>query len=51
MTGEGPSPAGKVKYNPVLRMVDADSMEFTISHPSPHGKEGEIFAISYKRKN
>jgi hypothetical protein len=50
MTGEGPSPAGKVKYKAVTKMMDADSMEFTLSAPGPDGKEGVMLTINYKRK-
>jgi hypothetical protein len=50
MTGEGPSPAGKVKFTSVVKMIDADTMEFTLSGPGPDGKEATMITISYKRK-
>jgi hypothetical protein len=50
MTGEGPSPAGRVKYKAVTKMMDADTMEFTLSAPGQDGKEAVMITISYKRK-
>jgi hypothetical protein len=50
MTGEGPSPAGRVKYKAVSKMPDADTIEFTLSAPGQDGKETVMLAISYKRK-
>ena len=50
LTGEGPSPAGKVKYKAVTKMPDRDTIEFTLSAPGPDGKEATMITISYKRK-
>ena len=50
MTGEGPSPAGRVKYKAVTKMMDPDTMEFTLSAPGQDGKEAVMITISYKRK-
>jgi hypothetical protein len=51
MSGEGPGPEGKpVKYKSVVKIVDADTMEFTMSGPGPDGKDQVAIAISYKRK-
>ena len=50
MTGEGPSPAGRVKYKTVTKMPDADTLEFTLSAPGQDGKEAAMLTISYKRK-
>jgi hypothetical protein len=49
-TGEGPSPAGKVKYKAVTKMMDADTMEFTLSVPEKNGKETVMLTITYNRK-
>jgi len=51
MSGKGPGPDGKpVKYKSVVKMIDDDTMEFTMSGPGPDGKEGVVLTISYKRK-
>jgi hypothetical protein len=50
MTGDGPSPTGKVKYKAVTKMPDADSMEFNLSAPGPDGKEAVMLTINYKRR-
>lgn len=51
MAGEGPGPDGKpAKYKSVVKIIDADAMEFTMSGASPDGKEGVVLTISYKRK-
>ena len=50
MTGEGPSPAGIVKYKSVVKMMDPDTMEFTLSAPGKDGKEAVMLTINYKRK-
>jgi hypothetical protein len=49
-TGEGQSPKGKVKYTAVTKMIDADTLEFTLSAPGEGGKEAPMITISYKRK-
>ena len=49
-TGEGQSPAGKVKYKAVTKMMDADTMEFTLSAPGKNGKEEVMLTITYNRK-
>jgi len=49
-TGEGLSPAGKVKYKAVTKMMDSDSMEFTLSTPGKNGKEEVMLTITYNRK-
>jgi hypothetical protein len=51
MIGEGPGPDGKpAKYKSTVKMIDADTMEFTMAGPTPEGKEGVMLSISYKRK-
>jgi hypothetical protein len=49
-TGVGQSPMGKVKYKAVTKMMDTDSMEFTLSAPGEGGKEAVMVTISYKRR-
>jgi hypothetical protein len=51
MNGVGPGPDGKpAKYKSTVKMIDADTMEFTMAGPGPDGKEGVMMTISYKRK-
>ncbi len=51
LTGERQTPDGKpIKFKSVVKLVDADTMEFTMSGPGPEGKEGVMVSISYKRK-
>jgi hypothetical protein len=51
LAGEGRGMDGKpAKYKSALKMIDADTLEFTLTGPGPDGKEGVMMTISYKRK-
>jgi hypothetical protein len=39
-----------VKYKSVVKMMDPDTMEFTLSAPGKDSKEAVMLTINYKRK-